>query len=212
MHPGYAGLSCPLDALDMMPIDPSHARIAVGLAIAALFAIRAPFRIRCLRVPVARRKLRELLDLPLTLAKVAMLLPILWVFTPLLGVADYPLPWVPFLCGILCFPPALWLFYRSHADLGTNWSTTLEVREGHRLVTRGIYQHIRHPMYLALVLFSLGLALSVPNYAAGPALAIAMVNLLGARIGPEEEMMCEEFGEEYEDYRQRSSRIFPGIW
>jgi hypothetical protein len=30
----------------------------------------------------------------------------------------------------------LWLFYRSHADLGTNWSITLEVREQHRLITK----------------------------------------------------------------------------
>jgi protein-S-isoprenylcysteine O-methyltransferase Ste14 len=62
----------------------------------------------------------------------------------------------------------LWLFAKSHADLGTNWSLTLEVREKHQLVTHGIYRALRHPMYSALLLYSLGQALVVPNWIVGP--------------------------------------------
>ena len=36
---------------------------------------------------------------------------------------------VPFVAGIVCLALGLWIFRRSHADLGTNWSITLEVRE-----------------------------------------------------------------------------------
>jgi protein-S-isoprenylcysteine O-methyltransferase Ste14 len=50
----------------------------------------------------------------------------------------------------MCLVIGLWLFYRSHADLGTNWSITLEIREQHRLITQGVYRRIRHPMYSAL--------------------------------------------------------------
>ena len=51
--------------------------------------------------------------------------------------------------GVLMFAAALWLFYRTHKDLGTDWSITLVVREQHNLVTNGVYAHVRHPMYAA---------------------------------------------------------------
>jgi protein-S-isoprenylcysteine O-methyltransferase Ste14 len=56
----------------------------------------------------------------------------------------------------MCLVIGLSLFYRSHADLGTNWSNTLEVREKHRPITQGVFRRIRHPMYLAVALYSIG--------------------------------------------------------
>ena len=35
---------------------------------------------------------------------------------------------------------------------------------------------------------------------------------LGYRVGPEERMMLEEFGKDYEAYMERSKRLVPGIW
>ncbi|NOT29051.1 MAG: isoprenylcysteine carboxylmethyltransferase family protein [Planctomycetes bacterium] len=73
---------------------------------------------------------------------------------------------------------------RSHADLGTNWSITLEVREQHTLVTRGVYARVRHPMYTALLLYALGQWLVVPNWlvapeAAGSGMESEVLTLLG---------------------------------
>ncbi len=45
---------------------------------------------------------------------------------------------------------ALWLFWRSHADLGRNWSQAFELRKGHELITHGVYRVVRHPMYAAI--------------------------------------------------------------
>jgi len=106
----------------------------------------------------------------------------------------------------------LWLFYRTHADLGTNCSITLEIREQHRLITEGIYRRIRHPMYTALVLYSVGHALVIPNWVAGPSTLIAFVILFALRVRPEEEMMANEFGREYAAYAARTKRLVPGIW
>ncbi|HEV8336512.1 MAG TPA: isoprenylcysteine carboxylmethyltransferase family protein, partial [Candidatus Polarisedimenticolia bacterium] len=101
---------------------------------------------------------------------------------------------------------------RSHADLGTNWSITLEVREKHRLVTQGLYRRVRHPMYLALLLYSVGQGLVLPNYVVGPSYAVAMALLVALRIGPKERMMLEEFGKDYEEYMARTKRVVPGVW
>jgi protein-S-isoprenylcysteine O-methyltransferase Ste14 len=101
---------------------------------------------------------------------------------------------------------------RSHADLGTNWSITLEVREGHQLITQGIYRHVRHPMYCGLLVYSVGQTLVVPNWIAGPSYGLAMVLLCAFRLGPEERMMLEEFGAAYMAYMRRTKRLVPGVW
>ena len=53
-----------------------------------------------------------------------MLLPLLYLFTPLLSFADYriasAIPWF----GAATMVVSLWLFWRSHADLGKNWSVS----------------------------------------------------------------------------------------
>lgn len=62
----------------------------------------------------------------------------------------------------------VYLFWRSHADLGGMWSAHLEVRKEHRLITHGIYSRIRHPMYSAIFLITLAQAMVLTNWIAGP--------------------------------------------
>lgn len=114
--------------------------------------------------------------------------------------------------GVLCLVVGLCLFHRSHSDLGSNWSITLEVRDQHQLVTYGIYRVVRHPMYLALLLYSAGQALVVPNWLAGPCYGIAFALVCAFRVGPEERMMLEELGTAYDAYMARSKRLIPGVW
>jgi protein-S-isoprenylcysteine O-methyltransferase Ste14 len=130
----------------------------------------------------------------------------------LFSFAEFPLLTAPLIAGVLCLAIGLWLFYRSHADLGKNWSVTLEVHEDHRLVTQGVYRRIRHPMYLALGLYSIGQALIIPNWVAGPANLVAFAILFAFRIRAEERMMIDRFGADYAAYSARTSRLIPGVW
>ena len=87
----------------------------------------------------------------------------------------------------------------------------MEVREQHRLITRGVYRRIRHPMYLALALYSIG-GRSSSNWVAGPSNLIAFAILCAFRVRAEERMMVEEFGDEYAAYSARTKRLIPGVW
>jgi protein-S-isoprenylcysteine O-methyltransferase Ste14 len=178
----------------------------------AMVIIRAPHGKRSRLVKVVRSGRGALEIVLLTLAWLAFFVPLVWVVAPVFAFADYPLRPVPFSVGAVCLTGGLWLFARSHADLGTNWSLTLEVREKHQLVTQGVYRAVRHPMYSALVLYSIGQALVVPNWIAGPSYGVAMALLLAFRLGPEERMMREQFGSDYEAYSGRTKRLVPGIW
>jgi protein-S-isoprenylcysteine O-methyltransferase Ste14 len=193
-------------------MNPWYARAVVIAASVAMVVIRAPHGSRSRKVKVVRSRKGTLEVVLLAMAWLSFFLPLLWVFKPIFRLADYPLHSVPFALGTLCFVAGLWIFRRSHADLGDFWSITLEVREKHRLVTEGIYRRVRHPMYLGLFVYSLGQALVLPNWIVGPSYAVGFGLLFALRIGAEEKMMREEFPEEYAAYAARTKRLIPGIW
>ena len=111
-----------------------------------IVVIRAPHGQRSRAIKVVKSGKGPLEVFLLTLAWIGFFVPLIWIVTPVLGFADYPLLPIPFIAGVLCLVFGLTLFYRSHADLGTNWSITLEVREKHQLVTQGIYRRVRGPV------------------------------------------------------------------
>ena len=193
-------------------MNPWIAKAVVLAGTLTIVAIRGPHGRRSRSVKVAKSHKTPLETGLLVLAWVGFSVPLIWVASPVLSFAEYPLTLGPLIAGVVCFVVGLRLFYRSHADLGTNWSITLEVREQHRLITRGVYHRIRHPMYSALVLYSLGHALVIPNWVAGPSNLVAFAILFTLRVHAEEQMMSDTFGDEYATYAARTKRLVPRIW
>jgi protein-S-isoprenylcysteine O-methyltransferase Ste14 len=113
--------------------------------------------------------------------------------------------------GLVVLCAALWLFRRSHTDLGRNWSVSLKVRTTHTLVKTGVYRYIRHPMYSAFLLFALAQALLLSNWLADAVGLVAVGFLFISRISREENMMLDLFGEEYRSYMSVTTRIVPWI-
>jgi protein-S-isoprenylcysteine O-methyltransferase Ste14 len=193
-------------------MNPWFGKAVILLASIVMVIIRAPHGQRSRKIRVVKSWKGPLEVVLLTFAWSAFFLTLIWIATPMLAFADYPLYSLPLIVGTVCLALGLWLFQRSHADLSTNWSITLEVREKHQLVTHGAYRWVRHPMYLALLIYSLGQALVVPNWLAGPCYGVAMILLCVFRVGREELMMLEEFGKDYEAYMAATKRVIPGVW
>jgi protein-S-isoprenylcysteine O-methyltransferase Ste14 len=193
-------------------LNPWIAKALVIAGTVVLIAIRAPHGHRNRSVKVAASYKTRLETGLLVLAWIGFFVPLIWVGSPVFSFAEFPLRTGPLVAGMMCLVIGLWLFYRSHADLGTNWSITLEVHEQHRLITEGVYRRIRHPMYLALAVYSVGQALVIPNWVAGPSNLIAFATLFALRVRAEERMMIECFGAEYAAYSARTNRLIPGVW
>jgi len=193
-------------------MSPWIAKAVVLVGTMVMIAIRAPHGRRSRRVKVAKSYKTPLETGLLVLAWVGFFVPLIWIASPAFSFAEYPLRAGPLVAGVACSVIGLWLFYRSHTELGTNWSITLEVREQHRLVTRGVYRRIRHPMSSALVLYSVGQALVIPNWVAGPSNLIAFAVVFALRVRAEERMLIDEFGAEYAAYSARTKRLVPGVW
>jgi len=127
---------------------------------------------------------------------------------PWMEVLSVPFPgwlrWVGFALGLASLGFWAW----TQVALGKEWSPQLQLREEHHLVTTGPYARIRHPLYTAMIGYGTSLALVTANWVF-VVLAVAMIAGLFARVPKEEQMMIEEFGEEYKAYMQRTGRFFP---
>ncbi|HEU5088690.1 MAG TPA: protein-S-isoprenylcysteine O-methyltransferase [Roseiflexaceae bacterium] len=142
-----------------------------------------------------------------------LLLPLLYSLTRWLDRANYN--WPPArkarmgMLGTLCMAGAVWLFWRSHHDLGHNWSPSLEIGSNHTLVTAGVYRYVRHPMYSSQLLWGIAQALLLQNAVAGWPGFMTFLALYLLRIPDEERMMRDHFGEQYRCYAARTGRILP---
>ena len=194
-------------------MTPTLATIVWALSIVAWTAIRVPYRRRArkLQTVADRRSTREWTALGATIVGLVAL-PALWAVRPdLFAFADRPfVPWIAWI-GVAVELLFVWLFYRSHRDLGRNWSVTLEIRENHKLVTEGIFAKVRHPMYASFWCWALAQALLIPNWIAGCAGLVAIGWLYFTRIADEEAMMRETFGPEYDAYCARTGRLWPRL-
>ena len=83
-------------------------------------------------------------------------------------------------------------------------------RGGERLVTEDLYQHVRHPQYLGLILITVGMLIQWPTLvtiAMWPILTVAYY-----RLARREERQIEtRFGKAYRQYRARTPMLVPSL-
>jgi protein-S-isoprenylcysteine O-methyltransferase Ste14 len=113
--------------------------------------------------------------------------------------------------GALLFFIGLAIRVSAAASLNRSYSATLEIRDDHRLVKHGLYKYIRHPIYTGLFLG----VLAVPVYASSPLgflIALMAIPLVLYRMGVEEKMLSEEYGDEYLEYMKATWRLIPYVY
>jgi protein-S-isoprenylcysteine O-methyltransferase Ste14 len=194
-------------------MTPFAAKMIFVFGAVAWFVIRLPHQRRSWKTAVAKsaRGTRERILLGISLTGLGII-PFVYVATGFPRFADYPFHPAQGWLGMLIFVAALWLFHRVHRQLGRNWSDSLEVRDRHTLVTGGIYSRVRHPMYSAFFLWGLAQALLLPNWIAGLSGLVGFGTLFLFRVGQEERLMLDTFGDEYRAYMARTKRVVPWIY
>jgi len=117
------------------------------------------------------------------------------------------LRWTGFGMAVLGFALLQW----AQNALGKNWSDTPRMIKEQALVTSGPYQSIRHPIYTAFLLIMGATLLISANWLIGLSW-IGMTALeIASRIGFEESLMLEYFGDQYRDYMKKTGRLIPRL-
>jgi protein-S-isoprenylcysteine O-methyltransferase len=104
------------------------------------------------------------------------------------------------------------LRYWSRRVLGRFFTIGVVRQEEHRVVREGPYRHVRHPGYLAFILFYAGLAALTGSVVGWVTLAAPALVIFPWLITIEDRRMEEELGADYTAYRRESARLVPGIW
>lgn len=183
------------------------------LGIIAWYFIRRPYERRAKRVHVIsnRRSHSEAIGLSAALFGLGIV-PGFYVATGIPEAADYPASAWAVAIGTIIFAAAMWVFRRTHKELGRNWSITLEIRDRHELISGGPYGLVRHPMYTSFLLMGVGQAFLLANWIIGLAGLVGFAILFFLRVDEEERMMLETFGPQYRDYMEKTKRIIPYLY
>jgi protein-S-isoprenylcysteine O-methyltransferase Ste14 len=117
------------------------------------------------------------------------------------------LRWVGIALALAGFALLQW----AQVTLGNSWSDTPRMMKEQTLITSGPYQFIRHPIYTAFVLI-LGSALLISaNWLIGLAWLGMTVLEVASRVGFEEALMLEYFGDQYREYMKKTGRLLPRL-
>lgn len=132
-----------------------------------------------------------------------------WEYTHLNGPIprDGPLA----LVGLVLFASGIIVLITAMRALGRLYTSYLGIQREHRLVTTGPYKYIRHPGYLGEILSMVSVGLSLSSIV-GLVLGAVSLGLVLVRIRSEEEMLIDNFGDEYQLYMKRTKRLIPFIY
>lgn len=115
------------------------------------------------------------------------------------------------LIGLVLECVALALAIWARRILGRNWSGEITIKEDHKLVQCGPYKVVRHPIYLAILLMYAGTAIVSGQMHALAGLAVAILAYL-RKTRMEEANLVKAFGKRYDEYREKTWAIVPGLF
>ena len=95
--------------------------------------------------------------------------------------------------------------------IGRNWGDMITVQEDHKLIRKGPYGIVRHPIYAGFMLATLGTAILRGDLSGLISVALIVI-CWGYKARLEESFMIQQFGAEYEEYRRQVKGLIPGLW
>lgn len=122
------------------------------------------------------------------------------------GIAPHTVP--VFAVALLFVASGVGLACWSRYLLGRNWSSVVQIKQGHELIEAGPYRYIRHPIYTGLLLAFIGTALKEGDVRGIFAVLIIFISFW-RKLKMEERMLGETFGEVYNAYKSRTKALIP---
>ena len=132
---------------------------------------------------------------------------LMWVVSRAVPVLNFTLPWQRVIAGCVVVVGVITSMSGviSFRRAGTTVNP-LTPQKASSLVTSGIYQHTRNPMYLGLLLVLLAWAIFLGNILAFVMLPLFILYINRFQIEPEERALKNRFGRDFEQYQSHVRR------
>jgi len=97
-------------------------------------------------------------------------------------------------------------------QLNRFFSFEVVIQKDHKLIKKGLYKYVRHPMYLGMLFLFFGLAIALNSFYGVLALIVFFIPALLYRISAEEGLLMKEFGNQYLDYMEKTKKLIPKVY
>jgi len=118
-------------------------------------------------------------------------------------------PWMN-LASVALVAAGVGLSFWARYHIGQYWSSTVSLKEDHRIVETGPYAYLRHPIYSGIILAILGSVLTSGTYRALAGFLV-IVAALCLKASREEQLLSGELGSAYTDYRRHTGFLVPKL-
>jgi protein-S-isoprenylcysteine O-methyltransferase Ste14 len=130
------------------------------------------------------------------------------IYPPLLAWSKVGLPAWARWSGVGLGIASVFLIYWMFSNIGTGITPTVATRSEHKLVTKGPYSWIRHPLYTFGTLLFLSFALIADSWFI-TLMALLAITMLSIRLPNEEAHLIEKFGDAYREYMKKTGKFLP---
>lgn len=113
--------------------------------------------------------------------------------------------------GIILTGIGLIIAIVARKTLADNWSSDVELKKDHKLITKGIYKYIRHPIYTGIDLMGLG-AIIVDQSLLVLLFYLCVIVFLIFKMKKEEALLLKHFPKEYASYMKKTNALIPFIY
>jgi protein-S-isoprenylcysteine O-methyltransferase Ste14 len=118
--------------------------------------------------------------------------------------------WLGF--GSVLLSSGLLVRWISILQLGKSFTVDVSISESAELKTDGIYEWIRHPSYLGILMIVTGFSAAMSSIYSFLVLVIPVTIAIIYRIKTEEQLLICEFGDKYIKYISTTKKLIPGIY
>ncbi|HKV80878.1 MAG TPA: isoprenylcysteine carboxylmethyltransferase family protein [Candidatus Sulfotelmatobacter sp.] len=133
-------------------------------------------------------------------------IPVHWLYLQL-----WPAGFWPFWLGAAVTVAGLLFAIWARAHLGTNWSSSITIKQGHELITSGPYAVVRHPIYTGILTGFLGTVIAL-SQVRGLIAFVLIFLMLWLKLRTEEQWMRSQFGETYATYAHKTAALVPYLF
>jgi protein-S-isoprenylcysteine O-methyltransferase Ste14 len=168
--------------------------------------IKAPSKTTQRLEPAASRILRSFTFLIVIVLLSTTRIPLPWLYRQLWPSGIWPF-WIGAAVTVVGLLFAVWA--RQH--LGTNWSRSVTIKQGHQLITSGPYALVRHPIYTGILTGFAGTAIALSQVRGLIAFVLVFV-VFWAKYRMEEGWMRSQFGETYATYAHHTAALVPYLF